>query len=180
MTERPARDDAPRRDEGADRNRSPTEGSDPERPSLAQGASGPDSNGGRPPGAFDVRAEATLFGFEPTPARAAIAARSRGWRVGGAARTFAVFVVVAPFVAIFPPHAVWLIGALLTGAVLARRRYVERFTLLDVDAACPKCGSPLAVKRTRLKVPHPLPCDACHHESALRLPEGTLEAHAVD
>ena len=151
-----------------------------ERPPTEGGAPGPPPSGDRPPGAFDVQTEATLFGFEPTPARVAIAARSRGWRVGGAARIFGVFVVVAPFVAIFPPHAVWLIGALLTGAVLGRRRYVERFTLLDVDAACPKCGSPFGVKPTRLKVPHPLPCDSCHHESSLRLPAGTLEAHAVE
>jgi hypothetical protein len=161
--------------------RRPGAGSAPEgRTPSDDDASAPVVSGERPPGSFDVQAEATLFGFEPTPARAAIAARSRGWRVGGAARIFAVFAVVAPFVAIFPPHAVWLIGALLTGAVLARRRYVERFTLLGVDADCPKCGTPFDVKRTRLKVPHPLSCDACHHESSLRLPAGTLEAHGVE
>jgi hypothetical protein len=141
---------------------------------------GPPVSGEWPAGTHDLEAEATLFGFEPTPARAAIAARSRGWRLGGAIRIFVVFVVAAPFVAIFPPHAVWLIGALLTGAVLARRRYIERFTLLGVEGTCPKCGAPYSVKRSRLRVPHPLACETCHHEGSLRLPSGTLEAHASE
>lgn len=132
----------------------------------------------RPAEAFEVEGEATLFGFEPTVARTAIAARSRGWRLGGSARIFAVFVVIAPFVAIFPPHAVWPIGALLTGAILARRRWVERFTLLEVDGTCPKCGTPYSIKRSRLRVPHPLPCETCHHQGSLRLPPGTLGTHA--
>lgn len=131
-------------------------------------------------GAFEVVAEASLFGFDPTPAHARIAARSRAWRVGGAARTFGLFAVIAPFVAIIPPHAVWLIGALGTGAFLARRRFIEKFTLLSVDGSCPKCGASLDTKPGRLKKPHPLPCDACHHESTLRLPSGTLQDHAVE
>ena len=131
-------------------------------------------------GAFEVDAEATLFGFEPTPAHARIAARSRAWRIGGAARTFGVFAVVAPFVAIIPPHAVWLIGALATGGFLARRRFIERFTLLSLDGTCPKCGAPLEIKSGRLKEPHPLPCETCHHESTLRVPAGTLRDHAVE
>lgn len=120
---------------------------------------------------FVLDARARLFGFDDQPVRAEIIARGRGWRVGGAARIFGIFVVIAPFVAIIPPHAVWLIGSLFTGGVLARRRYVERFTLVGVEGPCPKCGSPIAVKAGRLKRPHPLPCEACHHEASLRLPE---------
>lgn len=123
---------------------------------------------------FEVDARATLFGFDDTPVRATIIARSRAWRVGGAARRFAVFVVVAPFVAIFPPHAVWPIGALLTGAALARRRYVERFTLVQVDGPCPRCGAALSAKPGRLKLPHALPCEACNHEPSLRVPGEAL------
>jgi len=128
---------------------------------------------------FDVDGEATLFGFDPVPVRARVTARTSAWRVGGAARTMAIFVVIAPFVAIVPPHAVWLIGALVTGAVLARRRYIERFTLESVDGACPKCGAALAVKPTRLRVPHPIPCDGCHHETTLRLPDEVLAENAT-
>lgn len=135
-----------------------------------------------PPGGedFEVDARATLFGFEAIPVRAKIIARSHGWRVGGAARTFGLFVLVAPFVAIFPPHAVWPIGALLTGALLARRRYVERFTLVGVDGPCPKCGAPLSVERGRLEQPHPLPCDGCNHEPSLRVPDEVLRGNAPD
>lgn len=131
-------------------------------------------------GARQLEAEATLFGFEATPVRVRIEPRSRAWRVGGAARTFGVSVVVAPFVAIFPPHAVWLLGMLATGGILARRRYIERFTLQSVEGACPKCGHELRVRPTRLRTPHPLACEGCHHESTLRFADGALEGIALD
>lgn len=130
-------------------------------------------------GTFEADASATLFGFDPSPVRATITPRSRAWRVGGALRTMVVAAVVAPLVAVFPPHAVWLIGALLTGSVLARRRYIERFTLVRVEGACPKCGETIAVKSTRLRIPHQLPCEQCKHESLMRLPDGVLEEAAL-
>lgn len=127
-------------------------------------------------GALVVDARATLFGFDDQPVRAEVIARSRGWRVGGAARTFVLFAVVAPFVAVFPPHAVWFLGALTAGGVMARRRYVERFTLVSVEGRCPKCGGKLTAKRGRLREPHPLPCEGCNHEPALRVPTDALVA----
>ena len=132
------------------------------------------------PGSFESEAAVTLFGFEPSTVRVVVTPRSRAWRVGGAARTMAIATVVAPVVAIFPPHAIWPIGALMTGGVLARRRYVERFTLVSAEGACPKCGADIVVKSTRLRVPHQIPCEGCNHESLLRLPEGVLEKAAVD
>lgn len=146
-------------------------------------ASSPEGGGDSPPPdddrSFEVGGRAALFGFEDTPLAARIVARSRAWRVGGAVRTFAVFAVVAPLVAVFPPHAVWLIGALAVGAVLARRRYIERYTLVGVEGKCPKCGTPLSVKKGRLKRPHPLPCEGCNHEPSLRLPDDALERRAA-
>ncbi|MDH3271608.1 MAG: hypothetical protein OEN56_09765 [Gemmatimonadota bacterium] len=133
---------------------------------------------GKPEDAFEVDARATLFGFDDEDVRARVIARSRGWRVGGAARTFGLFVLVAPFVAVIPPHAVWFIGALATGAVLARRRYIERFTLVGVFGVCPKCQAPFTVKKGRLKDPHPLHCEGCHHEPTLRLADGALRSQA--
>ena len=129
---------------------------------------------------FVADAHAILFGFDPAPLRATLRSRSRAWRVGGAARTFGASVVIAPFVALLPPHAIWPIGALVTGCVLARRRLSERFTLLGIEGSCPKCGSPIQVKSGRLRVPHSLPCEVCHHESSLELPDGLLEAEAAD
>ena len=127
-------------------------------------------------GALGVDARATLFGFDDQPVRAQVIPRGRAWRVGGAARTFAMFAVVAPFVAVFPPHAVWFLGALTAGGVMARRRYIERFTLVSVEGRCPKCEGELMVKRGRLKEPHPLPCEGCNHEPALRVPTDELVA----
>jgi hypothetical protein len=126
-------------------------------------------------GAYEIEGEATLFGYDPTPLVAKVIPRGRGWRVGGAARTMALFVPVAVVVVIFPPHAVWPIGALLTGAFLARRRYVERYTLRALDGTCPKCGTPFRVKPGRLLIPHPIPCEGCHHEPTVRLPRSVLD-----
>lgn len=110
-----------------------------------------------------------LFGYEPTPARVRLRPRPRSWRLGGALRRAAAGVLVAPLVGLVPPHAPWAVGALAGGAVLARRRWNERYTVEDVDATCPRCGGALHARRGRLRMPHPVPCEACHHECALAL-----------
>lgn len=92
----------------------------------------------------------------------------------------AITVVVAPVLAIVPPHAPWVLGALAIGTIFARRRWNERYTVVAVSATCPKCGAEIGGKTGRLRSPHPLPCEACHHESTLQLPEGVLAAHAPD
>lgn len=131
----------------------------------------PSSNGA---GRFTVEGEAVLFGFPTQRAIMTIRKRPLGWRAGGAARTMAIFLPVALVVMIVPPHAPWAIGALASGAILARRRWMERFTLEKVQATCPKCGAQLDVKPGRLKTPHPATCEACHHESSLVVPEQFL------
>jgi hypothetical protein len=129
-------------------------------------------------GRFTVEGEAILFGFPPTRAVVTIKRRSFGWRAGGAARTMAAFLVITPVVLIVPPHAPWALGALGSGAILARRRWVEHFTLQSVQGTCPKCGAPLDVKSGRLKTPHPITCEACHHQSSLVVPEQALNRNA--
>jgi hypothetical protein len=129
---------------------------------------------------FELEGEVTLFGFDAVPVQAGITPRSRTWRVGGALRTMAIFVVISPFVAIIPPHAVWFIGALLTGAVLARKRYIESFTITRLIGSCPKCGTALALKSQRLRIPHPVSCDDCHHESNVRFSDDSLREIAAD
>jgi hypothetical protein len=62
----------------------------------------------------------------------------------------------------------------VTGAFLARRRWIERFTLEHVEGTCPKCGGALAVKPGRLRTPHPVSCEGCHHESSLAIGPGAL------
>ena len=131
-------------------------------------------------GRFTVEGEAVVFGFPDTPVELSVRRRALSWRAGGAARTAALFVVLAPLVAIVPPHAPWAIGALAAGGLLARRRWSERFTLERVEGPCPKCGAPLAVKAGRLELPHPVSCESCHHQTALRFPESALHNGASE
>lgn len=122
------------------------------------------------PDRLSIRGEALVFGFPSTPAQLFVRLRALGWRAGGAARTLAIFLVIAPLVAVVPPHAPWALGALATGIILARRRWMERATLERVEASCPKCGEALSVKPGRLHLPHPVTCEHCHHQAALRVP----------
>lgn len=94
--------------------------------------------------------------------------------MSGAARTLGVTLVLTPLVAVVPPHAPWAFGVLLTGGIFARRRWTETHTLMAVDGPCPKCGGAFEVKPSRLKRPHPLQCEACHHVSVLMLAEEQL------
>lgn len=125
-------------------------------------------------GILRVPAQATLFGFEPTPAELVLLPRSRRWRTTGALRLGAIGVVLAPVVAILPPHAPWALGALALGGILARRRYRERFTVQGVEGVCPRCQARLNAQPGRLKDPHPVPCEGCHNEVAVRPDDGAL------
>jgi len=132
------------------------------------------------PSQFVVSAEASLFGFASTPSTMTVLARSRRWRVTSALVSFTVAVSFAAPLVVFPPHAVWPLGGLAVGIFLAHRRYIERFTLLSATGQCPKCEQAFSIQKMRLRSPHPLPCDRCHHEITLRLPHGTLQDHALD
>ena len=126
---------------------------------------------------FTTEGRAVLFGFPSETLEVRLRARSKAWRVGGAARALGIAVLVAPAVAVFPPHAPWLIGTLAVGGVLARRRWTEHFTVLEVRGRCPKCGAALEVDSGRLRRPHPIACEGCHHESTLELADEILQEH---
>lgn len=126
---------------------------------------------------FDADARVVLFGHEPSSAQARIRPRGRSWRLGGAVRTFALSMIVAPVVGLIPPHAPWAIGALMVGGLLARRRWSERFTLEHVRSRCPRCEEPLSVKPARLRDPHPISCEGCHHQGYLEVPPNVLAGH---
>jgi hypothetical protein len=123
---------------------------------------------------LSVDGRAVLFGYDPAPVRADVEPRPRGWRLSGAAWALGLSLLVAPIVAVLPPHAPWAIGALAAGAFFARRRWQETHTLMSVEGGCPRCGEAFSVKPSRLERPHPLECDGCHHTSALTLPEEAL------
>jgi len=86
-----------------------------------------------------------------------------------------VGLLVAPVVVLVPPHVPWALGALGVGGILARRRWLERFTVLDVDGACPRCGKPVKGTRGRLRHPHPVLCESCHFEGSVEVPAGALD-----
>jgi hypothetical protein len=85
-----------------------------------------------------------------------------------------VALVVAPVVALLPPHAPWPIGALGMGAILSRRRFAEECTLVSLEGDCPKCGQTVTSKRTRLRTPHAITCESCHHQATLKIPPESL------
>ena len=128
-----------------------------------------------PDGILNTDARVVLFGFEPAAATVALRRRPRRWRVGGALKIMAVAVVVAPVLGLIPPHAPWIIGALAVGGFLAKRRLDERFTVVSLEARCPRCDASLQAPVGRLRDPHPVPCQACHHEPALHVPTDALE-----
>jgi hypothetical protein len=130
-------------------------------------------------GAVRFEAETILFGFPSTPAVLFVRPRTASWRVGGAVARMGGFAVLATVVALVPPHAPWLIGALVCGVILARRRWIERYTLESLEGICPKCSEALKLKSGRLRSPHPAPCEGCHHESSISLDMGALEALAT-
>ena len=117
-----------------------------------------------PPG-VSVPARITLFGFDDVPADARIQARSAGWRARRTAMALAAGLIVAPLVALVPPHAPWALGALGISLLTARRRWAEEHTLHSLKGACPRCGEGITLSRpTRLRRPHATSCPACQHD----------------
>lgn len=121
-------------------------------------------------------ARVTLFGFDPTPARLDVIPRPVSWRLARVLRVLLVTAVAAPAAFLIPPHAPWGVGALVIGGFLARRRWVERFTIAAFRGHCPRCGAEVEVEvGSRLRVPHPVSCGGCRHDSALVVSANDLD-----
>ena len=117
-----------------------------------------------------ARGRFMLFGYETTPVAVQLTARSRRWRMTRAFQMLGLTALLARLVALVPPHAPWLIGAVVVGGVLARRRLDEHHTVVDARGPCPRCDRELSVRAgSRLRTPHPVSCDGCRHESALHV-----------
>jgi len=113
----------------------------------------------------ELPARVTLFGHDGVDATVEVIPRSTGWRLLRTARMLGAFLVIVPLVGVIPPHAPWIAGAVTIAAILARRRWTERFTIADFQAPCPRCDHDLKLRPgTRLRFPHPIPCDECGHE----------------
>lgn len=117
-------------------------------------------------------ARVDLFGFDATRATLTLRARSRRWRLSRTLRVLAVTALAVPVVGLVPPHAPWVVGALGTGLILARRRWLHRLSVIGLQARCPRCGFELSLPEgVRLRDPHPVPCEGCHHQASLELAE---------
>lgn len=109
------------------------------------------------------------FGQPPTDASLVARGRPASWRARGAGIRLGATVVLAPIVAIIPPHAPWVVAVLITGGILTRRRWTERLTVVSFSGACPRCGEALLLSEgSRLMNPHPLTCEGCHHTVTLK------------
>ena len=124
---------------------------------------------------FDAEGTIGLFGFEPASASVTLFPRSLSWRTRRAVLFSVLGVAIAPVVALLPPHAVWLIGALVTGAYLSWRSFNTRYSVIALDGRCPKCDASLTLRAgTRLREPHPISCQECNHELAFTVDPGQL------
>ncbi len=109
------------------------------------------------------------FGFPVKEARIEALERSRSWRATRGLLSLAIGLGVTPVVALVPPHFPWALGALGTGAVLAQRRMTEHYTLLTMDATCPRCGAALSTPAGRLTGQRTLTCPSCNQEVLLEV-----------
>lgn len=117
---------------------------------------------------IQVPARITLFGFDLVPATARIEPRSVGWRARRTALALVTGLIVAPAVALVPPHAPWVIAALGISLFMAQRRWSEAHTLHFLKGDCPRCGEDVSLSRpVRLRHPHAMSCPACQHELAI-------------
>lgn len=111
-----------------------------------------------------------LFGYDPAPVRVEVIPRSRAWRLRRTAVATSAFLLATPVAALVPPHAPWAAAGLVGAVVLGRRRWTERYTVDRFRAPCPRCGTALELTPgTRLRAPHPVPCDGCGHEPLLEV-----------
>lgn len=111
-----------------------------------------------------------LFGYDPAPVRLEVIPRSRAWRLRRTAVAAGAFLLATPVVALVPPHAPWAAAGIMAAAILGRRRWTERYTVACFRAPCPRCGQALGLPPgTRLRAPHPVPCDGCGHEPLLEV-----------
>ncbi len=139
-------------------------------------------------GAISPPAYIELWGFPRTPARVVVIPRSAGWRIGHALGSLLLCWACIGIVMWVPPHFPWILTAFFLGIFFFVKYIRERYTLVELEGRCPKCGAALTLKKpTRLGLPHRLHCSACHQGPLLEVqveaaPErggGELEAGAA-
>ncbi|HEU5208523.1 MAG TPA: hypothetical protein VFU06_03845 [Longimicrobiales bacterium] len=107
-------------------------------------------------------ARLACFGADSTPATVELLERPFSWRMTRALLAAGIGLGLAPVAAIVPPHIPWAGAALIGGGVIARGRWIERYTLARIEGTCPRCSG--AIKMTparRLKDPESITCGNC-------------------
>lgn len=112
-------------------------------------------------GRVELEGRLEAFGFQPTRVTIDAIERTASWRMTRGLVAAGLGVGVAPVVALVPPHIPWLLGALITGGVIARRRFTEHYTLLSMEGACPRCGEAVTTDPGRLTAERTVRCGAC-------------------
>jgi hypothetical protein len=120
-------------------------------------------------GRVNLKGRVEAFGFASTEAGIDAIARPASWRATRALLAAGIGIGVAPVVAIVPPHIPWALGSLIGGAVFARKRATEHFTLRSLTAKCPRCAGPLSTDAGRLAATRQLHCDQCGLDSILHV-----------
>ncbi|MDT8340469.1 MAG: hypothetical protein RQ751_03065 [Longimicrobiales bacterium] len=111
------------------------------------------------------------FGYPDAEVHVTVQPRTLAWRASRAGVFIGGGVLVAPVVALVPPHAAWALGALTLGLVLGLRRWRERATVTALRGACPRCGTALSLDRpVRLRPELSVPCPRCRHTATLEVP----------
>jgi hypothetical protein len=115
----------------------------------------------------ELTGELSAFGFETRRVTIDAIARPQSWRVTRALLAGGIAIGAAPIVFVIPPHFPWLIGALVTGGVLARRRLTEHYTVVSMTGACPRCGESVSTEPGRLSGDRTVRCGSCGQDSRL-------------
>jgi hypothetical protein len=126
-----------------------------------------------PPGTearLRIDARLSLFGAESRAAVLDVTARPRSQRLTRTLVTAGGALLVAPLVALVPPHLPWALGALGFGAWRARGEWRGDYLLHAFAGSCPRCGAPLEVADRYITLPAALTCYGCHAQPMLTLP----------
>lgn len=107
-------------------------------------------------------ARLACFGADSTPATVELLERPFSWRMTRALLAAGIGLGLAPVAAIVPPHIPWAGAALIGGGVIARGRWIERYTLARIEGTCPRCNGAIEMTPARrLKDPESITCGNC-------------------
>ena len=117
-----------------------------------------------------VAARLALFGYPPTPVQLTVEPRPRWERRLRAFLPLFAAAATAPVLFMIPPHVEWLVLSAAAGIYWFRKNWIAEFVLVGFIGICPKCHSPIEVKKgATLRFPHGVVCYQCHEHPALEL-----------